>query len=232
MLRFKRYGWRMPSTPAPHADTGAPAAQRAYAATKDHILSGRIAAGALISEGEIAAQLGVSRTPVREAFLRLEAEELLRLIPKRGAVVVPVPPTEAADILDVRLALETGAVRRLADRRTDITDALRELSALLEDQARLAAAGHVTEFATADEAFHRGIVGAAVNAIADRFYATLADRQRRMTIGAITAQPHRLAALVEEHRQLLFHVHDRDTEKFRAALQDHLANTHNVFHAR
>jgi DNA-binding GntR family transcriptional regulator len=68
--------------------------------------------GRLLSELEVAAQLGVSRTPVHEAFLRLAAEDLLDPLPRRGAVVVPVPPREATDLLEMRIAIEASAVRR------------------------------------------------------------------------------------------------------------------------
>ncbi|MFD0473521.1 GntR family transcriptional regulator [Nonomuraea thailandensis] len=96
------------------------AAHTAYAVTKELILSGELPGGSLISEGEIAERVRVSRTPVREAFLRLESEELLALHPKRGAVVVPVPPGEAADVLELRLALERSAAERIA--RTGLPD--------------------------------------------------------------------------------------------------------------
>ncbi len=212
--------------------TNEPAAQRAYAATKELILSGRIPAGALLSEGKIAERLALSRTPVREAFLRLESEELLRLIPKRGAVVVPVPPTEAADVLDVRLALETAAVRRLRH-WPDLTELLlTELDDLIERQARYADDQHVEQFAEVDELFHRAIVTAAGNAIATKCYLGLADRQRRMTIGAVGPRPERLPGLVSEHRALRDLVAGRDVAGFAAFLADHLDATHNVFHTR
>jgi DNA-binding GntR family transcriptional regulator len=209
-----------------------PAAQRAYLATKDLILSGRLPAGSLLSEGDIAQHLALSRTPVREAFLRLETEDLLRLIPKRGAIVVAVPATEAADILDVRLALETGAVRRLAETSANQDELMTTLSALIDQQTELAQRQEVTPFATVDELFHRAIVAAAGNAIADRFYASLADRQRRMTIGAVGPRPERLTILVDEHRALMGAVRERDVAGFEAALKAHLDNTHNVFHGR
>lgn len=207
------------------------AAQRAYTATKDLILSGRIPAGALLSEGEIADRLDLSRTPVREAFLRLATEDLLRLIPKRGAVVVPVPATEAADVLDVRLALETAAVRRLRG-RDDLADLLARLDDLVGQQAGFAADQRIEQFAEVDEQFHRAIVTAAGNAIADKFYATLADRQRRMTIGAVGPRPERLDGLVGEHRHLRDLVAARNVAAFAAYLRQHLDATHNVFHAR
>ena len=76
------------------------AAETAYQHTKRHILTGGLPAGTMLSEGEIAGQLGLSRTPVREAFLRLETEGWLRLYPKRGALVVPVAPGEAEAVVE------------------------------------------------------------------------------------------------------------------------------------
>jgi DNA-binding GntR family transcriptional regulator len=78
----------------------------------------------------------------------------------------------------------------------------------------------------ADEAFHRGVVEASGNAIAARFYATLGDRQRRMSISALGARPERPAVLAEEHEALLGHLRAGDAGAFAAALRDHFAATH------
>lgn len=201
------------------------AAHRVYAATKELILNGELPAGSLISEGEIAERVHVSRTPVREAFLRLQAEELLALHPKRGAVVVPVPPGEAADVLELRQALEQGAAERIARNGLAAQDeaALREL---LARQRELARAADVSGFAAADEAFHRGIVEASGNGLATRFYTTLGDRQRRMGVSALRSRPHRLHVLADEHEILLGHLLARASDAFAAALRSHLVATH------
>ena len=68
------------------------AADTAYSFVKEQIVLGVYAGGEMISEGDVAAQLSISRTPVREAFLRLQAEGWMRLYPKRGALVVAVTP--------------------------------------------------------------------------------------------------------------------------------------------
>src|SRR3954465_15306757 len=83
------------------------ATSRAYDHLKQAILDRAYPGGALLSEGEVAAQVGVSRTPVREALLRLEAEGLVRLYPKRGALVLPVSPREVSDVLETRELVET-----------------------------------------------------------------------------------------------------------------------------
>jgi DNA-binding GntR family transcriptional regulator len=123
----------------------APAADRAYALTKELVLSGEFPAGICSARGTSPTGSACPAPSVREAFLRLQAEDFLRLIPKRGAVVVPVPPGEAEDVLDAREAIETAAVRRLLRRPEDVP---------------------VT---VADEIFHRAIVAAGGNALTMRF---------------------------------------------------------------
>jgi DNA-binding GntR family transcriptional regulator len=208
--------------------SGVSAAERVYDQVKSRILTGEYAAGALLSEVEVATELDVSRTPAHEAFRRLEAEELLQLIPRRGAVVVPVGPREAADILEVRHALETAAVRRLAgegaaEARARLHD---RLAGIVAEQRAHAAAGDVTAFAAADEAFHRAIVSASGNAIADRFYATLADRQRRMTVGSVGGRPGHLPVLIAEHEALAGCVAAQQADRFDHTLLAHLHATH------
>ena len=96
---------------------GRPAAKdRALDYVKSQVLTGAFPGGELISEGEVAAALGMSRTPVREAFLRLEAEGLLRLYPQRGALVVPVSSEEARAVIEARLLLEQFAAGKVVGR--------------------------------------------------------------------------------------------------------------------
>ncbi|WP_219822180.1 GntR family transcriptional regulator [Streptomyces sp. Ru73] len=203
----------------------ASAAQTVYDMTKELILSGELSAGTLISEGEIAQRVQVSRTPVREAFLRLEAEELLALHPKRGAVVVPVPAGEAADVLELRQALEQSAAERIAQDGLAADDEAR-LRELVARQRELAEAGDLNGFAAADEAFHRGIVEVSGNRLASRFYATLGDRQRRMSMSALRPRPQRLHVLADEHETLLTHLTAGEAAAFGHALRAHLAATH------
>jgi len=101
-----------------------------------------------------------------------------------------------------------------------------------EDAEPLRDAGDVAGFARSDAEFHRAIVTASGNAIADRFYATLSDRQRRMTIGAIATRPERIGVLVREHQGLAGHIADRDADGFTAALTRHLEATHSFLLGR
>src|SRR4051794_14668143 len=91
-----------------------PAAERVYSHVKQAVLDRSFEGGSLLTEGELAEAVGVSRTPVREALLRLEAEGLLRLYPKKGALVLPVSAQEITDVVETRLLVEEHAVRRCA----------------------------------------------------------------------------------------------------------------------
>lgn len=207
--------------------SSAPAAQRVYDLIRREILTGELAGGVLLSEVEVGARVGVSRTPVHEAFRKLEAEELLELAPRRGAIVVPVRPGEAVDVLETRHALEVAAVRRMSRGPADQRQAFAETArGLLADQQRLAADGNLVDYAAADAAFHRAIVTASGNRIADRFYASLADRMQRMTIGSVSGRIDYLAVLTEEHGQLAGFVEDAKIDEFDALLARHFAATH------
>src|SRR5215213_815260 len=101
------------------------AADRAYGYTKERILDGEYAQGRLIGEGEVSDAVGVSRTPVREAFLRLEAEGMLRLYPKRGALVVPISAREVEDVMETRALVERFAVAKAIEREAAVAAAMR-----------------------------------------------------------------------------------------------------------
>jgi DNA-binding GntR family transcriptional regulator len=195
----------------------ATATERAYAATKERILDGRFGRGELISEGDVAALVGLSRTPVREAFLRLEAEGLLRLYPKRGALVVPVSAAEVEDVIDTRLLVERHAIERIgaagrpASAAADAppahgAPAPAALVAALEEeiaaQTRLAADGDARGFVESDRRFHRLLVAETGNTILLALHDSLRDRQARMGLTALSVDDERGAEIVAEHRAL------------------------------
>lgn len=202
-----------------------PASERAYRQTKDQILVGAVKGGQLLSEVEVAAQLGVSRTPVHEAFLRLAAEDLLEMLPRRGAVVVPVPPREAGDLLEMRVALEGAAVRRLC-READVAAVEAELAELVERQR--GAVADPDRFAELDAAFHRHIVDASGNRIAQRFYCSIGDRQRRMMADVVQDDRTLRERLIIEHRRLAEVIGLRDIDGFDALLLAHLESTYRM----
>ena len=100
------------STVRPPGET---AAQRAYAYVKQRLLDGRFPGGMLLSENALAQELEISRTPIRQAFGQLEAEGLVELYPRRGALVVPISASEADDVREARELIEPFCARRAAE---------------------------------------------------------------------------------------------------------------------
>src|SRR4051812_21749176 len=98
-----------------HPSAPSSAADHAYEYVRTAILSRRFEDNELLAEGRIAQEIGVSRTPVREALLRLESEGMVRLLPKRGALVLPVSAQEWRDVLATRELVETYCVREIIE---------------------------------------------------------------------------------------------------------------------
>src|SRR3954464_8417643 len=185
-----------PASPpsGPLGGTGS-AAARVYAHVKERLLDGSFPGGVLLSENELSQQLGLSRTPVRQAFVQLEAEGLLELYPKRGALVVPVAASEIEDVFEARMLVETHCARRAAQAAGPALAA--DLEAVIAEQVR-AAREDAAAMTEADRRFHRKIVAAAGNAILTRLYDSLRDRQQRISVVAIAGDPHRAERFIAE----------------------------------
>jgi DNA-binding GntR family transcriptional regulator len=202
------------------------AKDRAYAFVKDQILYGSYRGGELISEGDVAAELAMSRTPVREAFLRLEGLGLLRLYPQRGALVVPVSPDEVRQVLEARSVLEEFAARKAISGSDPQRAAL--LSTLEENIARqrvLAAEGDLRAFLRQDRDFHTALVEAAGNGFFTQLYTGLRDRQVRMIADTHVSDVHRRLTILDEHTAIAVAIGKGDEEGARTAVLTHLAST-------
>ncbi|MGX2996059.1 GntR family transcriptional regulator [Streptomyces sp. JNUCC 64] len=222
------------SAPAPEAVPGAvpgaapaagppvrrpPAADRVYQHVKQAVLDRRYEGGTLLTEGELAEAVGVSRTPVREALLRLEAEELIRLYPKKGALVLPVSAREIADVVETRLLVEEHAVRKAVPAPPAL---LERLAGLLAEQREHAAAGRYADAAVSDRRFHLEIVRSGGNEILSRLYEQLRDRQLRMGVAMMHARPDRIARALAEHEEILGALRAGDAERAALIVRRHI----------
>ena len=201
------------------------AKDRAHEYVKAQVLTGGFPGGELISEGEVAAALGMSRTPVREAFLRLEAEGLLRLYPQRGALVVPVSSEEAHAVIEARLVLERFAAGKVIGRGPGACAATFErLAAELERQREAAIKSDLQGFSDADRAFHSVTLQESGNAILAGFYSSLRDRQMRMN-RELVIHDKQITTIMDEHRVIAEALRDGDLLRTEEALRTHLAST-------
>lgn len=151
--------------------TGGPALsgrEKAYAYLRENVLTDASMQGQFLNEQDLAERIGVSRTPVREAFLLLLADGLVELIPQRGAYIPIVTPRQISDLMELRGVLESHAARASISAGTPPVDLMRSI---LRDQEALPdplVGTAVKEFIRLDAMFHQALVDAAGNALIDR----------------------------------------------------------------
>jgi DNA-binding GntR family transcriptional regulator len=201
------------------------AIQRAYEMLRAGIMSRRFGDGEFLVPEDIGRELGISRTPVREALALLQAEGLVELRPRKGAFVRPITAQDITEVFDARLLLEMHACDRLGERIETVVPKLREI---LEDQAVLIAQGQVEEFIARDRDFHVALVAASQNSQLVRFYENLRDQQLRMGVRAVSHSPERLRQILAEHESIIAALESGDVEGARKQLRLHLDTS---FHA-
>jgi DNA-binding GntR family transcriptional regulator len=194
-------------------------ADRAYQVIRARILSGHLQPGTVLAEGEQAASLGMSKTPVRLALRALRQEGLLDAGPRRQLVVRGFSPAHRREILEVREALERIAVARAAADMPD--EALDELHVLLRRQQRAVAVEDEARFIELDEAFHLRIAAGAGLHIVPKLLAQLRGFVRVMRLGTVRGRGH-LSRVLAEHERLLRALESRSVPDALAALEEHL----------
>ncbi|GAB3710466.1 GntR family transcriptional regulator [Nocardiopsis nanhaiensis] len=219
-------GFGSPGAMVGAALTPESAAGRAYTLVRDRILDGEVEDGSMLSEGQVAAELGMSRTPVREAFLQLQAEGWMRLYPKRGAMVRPVPPHEFREVLEARQLIESAAVRTVCSSSGGADRLVLRLLEVIDQQRRAWDEDDLATFTKADVEFHREVVAAGGNSVLQGFYQLLQDRHRRMTTQSISADSARAERVIEQHTRLAALIEEGDAEGFARATSEHLTDIH------
>ena len=193
--------------------------QEAYDRLKDEILESRLPPGVYSPEPEIAARLGMSRTPVREALLRLEADGLVELVPRRGARIVPVSIDDMREIYEILTALEPEAAAHVALNHED-DDELSDLIEATDDMERAIAEDDLDAWAAADNRFHRRLLNLHNNKRMTEFILKLFDqthRVRNMTL-RLRKKPTRST---REHRKILQLMKARNADRTRDVFRWH-----------
>ncbi len=195
------------------------AAGAAYTWLRREILAGRLTPGQSLSENEIASRLGVSRTPVREAYIRLESEGLVNVRPQVGTVVAPIDVEQVADGQFLREAIECRSAR-LAAGRVRPSDA-RDLKALLRDQARAVAKHDQAAFIGLDDRMHQHIVAMAGRPNVWRAVEDVKAQLDRVRVLSLE-DPSWLSAIHAQHEAIVRHVLGGDGEAAARAMEAHL----------
>jgi DNA-binding GntR family transcriptional regulator len=167
---------------------------------RSRITSGRLPLGGRISDKKLAAELNVSRTPVREALVQLQGEGLVVMRPQSGTFVFDLTIDEVREICATRAILEAGALRLAAEAGS--TDPMARLSLLI---GRAAIALNDGDLALCDELdcqFHEGMVAASANTYLIRAYRGISDRLRALR-HRLPRERDRMARAIAQHRHII-----------------------------
>lgn len=198
----------------------APLREQVLDVIRQAILDFHYKPGQRLIERELIEQVGVSRTTIREVLRELEAEGLVTTVPQKGAIVVVPSPEEAADLYEVRTALEELAVRRFVERASD--EQVGELRATAEAFKKTVEAGGDTKAMLAGkDAFYDVLLDGAGNAEIHSILNSLQARVR-MLRAASMSNPGRGPKIIKELDELVGAIERRDGDAAAAACARHL----------
>jgi DNA-binding GntR family transcriptional regulator len=194
--------------------------EHVYDQLRDAILDGELVAGSSMSQVALASQLGISRTPLREALRVLQGERLIQVDPGRRPRVAAVTPEDLEELCILRVTLEAQAVRLAIPKLTP--EDLARLEGYIGEMSHFAAAQDYRRWTVPHRGFHQQLTAPAGERISD-FVGQLFDhaaRYRRLHIGAGPS-----AWATPDHREILDACKSRDPDRGAMLLARHLART-------
>lgn len=204
------------------SDDFLPLRDEVFNTLRQRILRGSLKPGERLMEIHLAEQLGVSRTPIREAIRMLELEGLVKMIPRKGAQVASISREDLQDVLEVRKALDTLAVKLACERISqEEIEKLKEAEAEFERTLKFS---DTTQIAEADVAFHDVIQASSKNKRLKSMISNLAERIYRYRYEYIKQQSDGGKTLVDEHRMIIRYIEEKNVEKAIEAIELHIDN--------
>jgi DNA-binding GntR family transcriptional regulator len=189
--------------------------ERAYKTIKQNIISCKFPPGSLLNEKDLVAEIGVSRTPIREALNRLEQEKLVTIVPQRGSFVTEITPQIIKDVYQVREMLEPCLVSRV----TPLVTA-EDLKGFRERFSRLVHGDYEAAMAVDDD-FHNFIVKASGNDYLINLMENLYVQNERIR-AIMIRMPQRLGATVDEHQAVIEAMLAGDGVRAGEAMRSHI----------
>lgn len=188
-------------------------------AVRDAIIRGDLVPNQRLIESDISAQYGASRSAVRDALAKLAVEGLVERVPNRGARVRCVAITEAVEIIEVRSAVESLCIRKVAERITE--SEIRELHAMGLEMSQSVDAGQLERYSAVNKRLHRRIVEISGQATA----AATIERLRAQSVRhqfRLAMQPGRAAVSLPEHLAIIDSIGRRDIEGAVRHMETHM----------
>lgn len=206
-------------------DNYKPLRELVFESLREAIILGHLRPGERLMEIQLAEQMGVSRTPVREAIRKLELEGLVVMVPRKGAYVAGLSIKDIADVFEIRKALEGLAAELAADRISD--EEIENLERVLHRLADAADQKNFDTFIEVDTEFHAILFQAGRNERLSQIINNLREQIHRFRITSLS-MPGRMTAAVEEHRKIVEAISQHDLDEAKRLAQEHIENAENT----
>ena len=197
-----------------------PAADVAYAQIKQAIITGTLAPGGKVSEPALAQSMGVSRTPVHQAIVRLQSEKWLEVSSRRGILIAPLDAAELREVYEVLIGLEGLAVASLAARPSQDESVDLDIAAAAQRCENALAAKDLRLWAEADNSFHNMLLERSGNFTLCRVAAPMVEHAHRARLLTVNLRPWPTTSN-EDHARIVGGIRRRDPQEARAALDHH-----------
>lgn len=201
-------------------DNYKPLREMVFESLREAILQGRLRPGERLMEIQLAEEMGVSRTPVREAIRKLELEGFVVMVPRKGAYVAGISVKDIVDIFEVRAALEGLAAGLAAERITD--EEMDQLERSIH-KINLSDEHDLKAIVEGDTTFHALIYKSSRNQRLEQIIMNLHEQINRFRITSLS-QPGRLKIALDEHTKIVEAISDRNVEEAHQLATEHIEN--------
>ncbi len=206
-------------------DNYKPLREIVFETIREAIIVGDLEPGERLMEVQMAEELGVSRTPVREAIRKLELEALVIMVPRKGAYVADISMRDLADVFEIRGALEGLAAGLAAERATE--EEIEELERMLVKISDTIEKNDVRETIELDTQFHELLYSASRNERLRGILSQLREQIHRFRLQSL-GRPGRMRVALEEHRSIVEAVAERDPDIAQERASAHIESAENA----
>ncbi|NLG68228.1 MAG: GntR family transcriptional regulator [Firmicutes bacterium] len=219
----------MPGSLSPlKLDNYKPLRELVFEALREAIITGALKPGERLMEVQLADELGVSRTPVREAIRKLEHEGFVVMIPRKGAYVADISLKDVVEIFDVRTALEALAAQLAAERASD--EDLERTERILVEYGECVDSGDIARLIEGDTRFHEAIYQMAGNSRLKQMLSLLGEQVMRYRTMTLSHKP-RMRKALEEHRRIVEAIAARDAQRAARLAREHIESAEHALMA-
>ena len=198
-----------------------PLRELVFDALREAIINGTLKPRDRLMEIQLAEELGVSRTPIREALRKLELEGFIVMVPRKGAYVADISFKDIADVFEIRAALEALAAGLAAERITD--EELEDMERLVAEKAEAISGYDMDRLIRVDTLFHDAIYKASRNQRLTNIINNLREQIQRYRTTSL-AYPGRMKRSLEEHRGIVEAIQSRDPQIAQQVAREHIEN--------